>query len=95
MDKFVARLYIHDYREKIAAEADDAQRQELLRLLAEEEAKLAVIGRAKGKSSASRKNLATPPICRSHVNQLLGFRVKPPLEDAAAWKDKGVRTVVA
>jgi hypothetical protein len=43
MDKFVARLYIHDYREKIAAEADDAQRQELLRLLAEEEAKLAVI----------------------------------------------------
>jgi hypothetical protein len=43
MDKFVARHYIHDYREKIAAEADDAQRQELLRLLAEEEAKLAVI----------------------------------------------------
>jgi hypothetical protein len=43
MDKFVARLYIHDYREKIAAEADDAQRQELFRLLAEEEAKLAVI----------------------------------------------------
>ena len=34
MDKFVARLYIHDYREKIAAEADDAQRQELLHLLA-------------------------------------------------------------
>src|SRR5271169_2561814 len=26
-----------------------------------------------------------------HVNQLLGFRVNPPLEDAAAWKDKGVR----
>jgi len=43
MDKFVARLYIEDYREKIAAEADEAQRQKLVRLLAEEEAKLAVI----------------------------------------------------
>ena len=42
MDKFVACLYIQDYREKIAAEADEAQRQRLLRLLAEEEAKLAV-----------------------------------------------------
>jgi hypothetical protein len=43
MDKFVACLYIQDYREKIAAEADEAQRQKLLRLLAEEEAKLAAI----------------------------------------------------
>ena len=43
MDKFVAYLYIQDYREKIAAEADEAQRHKLLRLLAEEEAKLAAI----------------------------------------------------
>jgi hypothetical protein len=43
MDKFVAHLYIQDYRDRIAAEADEAQRQKLLRLLAEEEAKLAVI----------------------------------------------------
>jgi len=43
MDKFVAYLYIQDYREKIATEADEAQRQKLLRLLAEEEAKLAAI----------------------------------------------------
>jgi hypothetical protein len=31
MDKFVAYLYIQDYREKIAAEADEAQQQKLLR----------------------------------------------------------------
>jgi hypothetical protein len=30
MDKFVACLYIQDYRKKIAAEADEAQRQKLL-----------------------------------------------------------------
>ena len=48
MDKFVACLYIQDHREKIAAEADEAQRQKLLCLLAEEEAKLAAIeGREK------------------------------------------------
>jgi len=43
MDKFVACLYIQDYRETIAAEADEAQRQKIAALLAEEEAKLAAI----------------------------------------------------
>jgi hypothetical protein len=60
MDKFVACLYIQDYREKIAAEADEAQRQKLLRLLAEEEAKLAAIEARERKSRASRKELSTP-----------------------------------
>jgi hypothetical protein len=43
MDKFVARLNVEHYRKKIAAETDEAQRQKLLQLLAEEEAKLAAI----------------------------------------------------
>jgi hypothetical protein len=43
MDKFVARLNVEHYRNKIATETDEAQRQKLLRLLGEEEAKLAAI----------------------------------------------------
>jgi len=43
MDKFVARLNVEHYRKKIATETDEAPRQKLLRLLAEEEAKLAAI----------------------------------------------------
>jgi hypothetical protein len=43
MDKFVARLNVEHYRKKIATETDEARRQKLLRLLAEEEAKLAAI----------------------------------------------------
>jgi hypothetical protein len=43
MDKFVARLNVEHYRKKLAVEADEAQRQKLLQLLAEEEAKLAAI----------------------------------------------------
>jgi hypothetical protein len=31
----------------------------------------------------------------SHVNQLPGFRVDPPPEDAPARKDKSMRTVLA
>ncbi len=43
MDKFVARLNIEHYRKKLATETDEAQRQKLQRLLAEEEAKLAAL----------------------------------------------------
>ncbi len=41
MDRSVARLNIEHYRTLLAAETDEARRQTLLRLLAEEEAKLA------------------------------------------------------
>ncbi len=41
VDKFIAQLNIAYYREKLATEQDEAKRQTLLRLLAEEEAKLA------------------------------------------------------
>ena len=40
MDRSVARLNIEHYKRLLAAETDDARRQTLLRLLAEEETKL-------------------------------------------------------
>jgi hypothetical protein len=45
VDKFVARLNIEHYRKKLATKGDEAQRQMLQRLLAEEEAKLAALKR--------------------------------------------------
>jgi hypothetical protein len=41
VDRSVARLNIEHYRHLLAGETDDMRRQLLLRLLAEEEAKLA------------------------------------------------------
>jgi hypothetical protein len=41
VDKTIARLNIAHFRAKLAAEQDETTRQTLLRLLAEEEAKLA------------------------------------------------------
>lgn len=43
MDKFVARLNIEHYRKKLAAEVDETERHKVLRLLAEEEIKLAAL----------------------------------------------------
>ncbi len=41
VDKFIAQHNIAHFREKLATEQDEAKRQTLLRLLEEEEAKLA------------------------------------------------------
>jgi hypothetical protein len=43
MDRTVAQLNIAHYRRKLATEQDETKRQMLLRLLAEEEAKLAAL----------------------------------------------------
>ncbi len=43
MDNFVARQNIEHFRDKLATEADEERRQTLLRLLANEEAKLAAL----------------------------------------------------
>ena len=43
MDKTVSRLNIAYFRAKLAAETDETTRQTILRLLAEEEAKLAAL----------------------------------------------------
>ena len=40
MNRSIARLNIEHYRKKLAEEGDETKRQTLLRLLAEEEAKL-------------------------------------------------------
>ncbi len=41
MDRTVARLNVEHYRRLLASEADESRRKTLLKLLAEEEAKLA------------------------------------------------------
>lgn len=43
MDRTVARLNIEHYRKQLARETDDTRRQTLVRLLEEEEAKLAAL----------------------------------------------------
>jgi hypothetical protein len=59
MDKFVARLNVEHYRKKIAIERDEAQRQKLVRLLAQEQAG-SDRGARKGKGGASSRPFATP-----------------------------------
>ena len=49
MDRTVARLNIEHFRRLLAKETDEGRRQVLLRLLAEEEAKLADPGPAERK----------------------------------------------
>ncbi len=43
MDQYIARLNIKHFREKLSRELDEPSRQTILRLLAEEEAKLALL----------------------------------------------------
>ncbi len=43
MDKLVAQLNIEHFRKRLATETDESKRQTLLRLLAEEEAKLSAL----------------------------------------------------
>jgi hypothetical protein len=54
MDKFIARANIAHYRERLTTEADDKERQMLMRLLAEEEAKLAALENHPPKKQSSR-----------------------------------------
>ena len=52
MDKFVAQANIEHCRRKLATETDEAKRQVLARLLAEEEAKLARLEQKPGNERA-------------------------------------------
>jgi hypothetical protein len=47
MDKTVARLNIEHFRKKLATETDETRRQQIVRLLAEEEAKLTALESSK------------------------------------------------
>jgi len=49
MDKFVARVNIGHIRDQLATEQDEVKRQTLQRILAEQEAKLAVLEKNQAK----------------------------------------------
>ena len=53
MDRTVARLNIEHFRKLLSQEKDEAKRQTILRLLAEEEAKLASLSNPPEKKSGS------------------------------------------
>ncbi len=53
MDRTVAHLNVEHYRKLLAQEMDEVKRQTILRLLPEEEAKLALIGKSPEKRSGS------------------------------------------
>ena len=52
MDKFVAKANIEHFRQKLAIETDEAKRQLLARLLAEEEEKLATLNQTSSNKRA-------------------------------------------
>ena len=51
MDKTVARLNIEHFQKMLATETDEVTRQQILRLLAEEEAKLSALDSGKERKS--------------------------------------------
>ena len=53
MEKFVARQNIEHYRDKLTTETNEERRQMLLRLLADEEAKLAALEKTPQRKSLS------------------------------------------
>ena len=54
MDKAIARLNIEHYRKLLATETDETRRQMLVRLLAEEEAKLASMDKPTKRRKSNR-----------------------------------------
>ena len=54
MDKQVAHLNIEHYRRLLASEREGSKRETLLRLLAEEEAKLAALGGAVERANSTK-----------------------------------------
>jgi hypothetical protein len=52
VDKFVAKANIEHFRQKLAIETDEAKRQLLARLLAEEEEKLATLNQTSSNKRA-------------------------------------------
>ncbi len=53
---YIAQLNIEHYRRKLLTEQDDATRQQIARLLAEEEAKLAALNDPPGKDAGQDKS---------------------------------------
>ena len=79
MDKFIARANITHLRDKLTTEQDEAKRQTLLRLLAEEEAKLATLENDPLKKKGGLVSiLPFSPVCWVHSNRFACFRLQPP-----------------
>ena len=89
---FIARLNIEHYRRKLAVEQSEATRETIMRLLTEEEGKLAALN-----DLPDGKRLVHfspfPPVCRAHVDPHSCSRVNPPVENPAARKYKSMSSV--
>ncbi|HET7383787.1 MAG TPA: hypothetical protein VFJ59_14520 [Pseudolabrys sp.] len=94
MDKTVARLNIEHYRRLLVKETDEPRRQMLLRLLAEEEAKIADPRPQKETPLALGLLVPMPPVRRTHIQPLPGFRIHPTAGDASAGKNQRMRAVL-
>jgi hypothetical protein len=94
VDKTVARLNIEHYRKLLANEVDEVRRQQIARLLAEEEAKLARFENTDKRRKALEFLYPFAPMRRLHINSLSGFRLHPSVQDSTARKHERVRPVV-
>lgn len=56
MDEAIARLNIEHFQQRLAAEKDEAKRQTIQRLLAEEERKLAAVLKAKAEATEKKRS---------------------------------------
>ena len=90
MDKAVATLNIEHYKKLLASETDATKREAIVRLLAEEEAKLAKI-------PEERKLDLVRAFCPIRANAsgvsrdpLLRFCMHPTARNPAAWEDERV-----
>ncbi len=94
MDRTVARLNIEHYRKLLDEEVDQAKRQIILRLLAEEEAKLVSLKTSPGKRQSQLGLLPPfPPVGWLNVDPFFCFHLHPPTQDTAARKNEGMRSV--
>jgi hypothetical protein len=95
MDKTIARLNIEHYRKSLATEQDETKRQTLMRLLAEEQSKLAALDPPEKKTAQSLASLLPrAPMRGPHVDTFLSLGINPTAEDATARKHQSVHAVV-
>jgi len=93
MDKSVARLNIAHYKKLLASETDATRRESIVRLLAEEEAKLAKISKVKKRKRDLGLFDPFAPVCRAHVDLLLRFGIHPAAWNLTAGEDEHMRLV--
>jgi hypothetical protein len=74
---------------------DETKRQTILRLLADEEAKLASLDNPPQRDGPPQLGLGYPfpPVRGLHINLCLVSHFCPPTQKATAWKDERMRTL--